>query len=61
MRDPKRIKKILAEIEKYWTKYPDLRLGQMMSNFWSEFENTESDIFFLEDDKLLKVLKKLNR
>ena len=32
MRDPKRIPKILKEIEKVWEKYPDMRLGQLITN-----------------------------
>jgi hypothetical protein len=32
MRDPERIKKILALIEELWNKEPDLRFGQLMIN-----------------------------
>ena len=32
MRDPKRIKLILDKIEQIWTKSPDMRLMQLLSN-----------------------------
>lgn len=32
MRDPKRIKLILAALEKYWNNNPDLRLCQIIGN-----------------------------
>jgi hypothetical protein len=32
MRDPARIKTLLTEIEKYWNKFPDLRLFQLLEN-----------------------------
>lgn len=32
MRDPARIKKLLTEIEKYWSNNPDLRLCQLLEN-----------------------------
>jgi hypothetical protein len=32
MRDPKRIERILSLLKIYWTKYPDLRLGQILGN-----------------------------
>ena len=34
MRDPERIKKVLAEIEKIWEKYPDLRFGQLIGGIF---------------------------
>jgi hypothetical protein len=33
MRDPARIRRVLALLEEYWTRYPDLRLGQIIMNF----------------------------
>ena len=32
MRDPKRIKPLLMEIEKQWENFPDWRLGQLIEN-----------------------------
>ena len=54
MRDPDRIPKILSEVEKVWNKYPDLRLGQLLSNVASVFEK---DLFYIEDEELIKMLK----
>ena len=33
MRDPKRIPKILTELDLLWRKYPDQRLGQLLENY----------------------------
>ncbi len=51
MRDPKRIPKILKAIEKVWEKYPDMRLGQLITNVIEE-----EHLFYIEDDSLIKVL-----
>ena len=40
MRDPKRIPRILNLLEEYWSRYPDLRLGQIVGNFTPPFETT---------------------
>ena len=53
MRDPKRIPKILKEIEKHWKKYPDLRLGQL----FVDAMRISDDLFYIEDEKLVKRLK----
>lgn len=51
MRDKKRIKPILKEIETIWNKNQDLRLGQLIQNL--------GDVYFLEDEELIKRLKEL--
>jgi len=51
MRDPKRIPKILKEIEKVWEKYPDMRLGQLITNVIEE-----EFLFYIEDESLVKEL-----
>lgn len=63
MRDPKRIPIILKKIEKYWVKYPDLRLGQIITNLNTLLsENThETDLFYLEDARLVEGLKLLDK
>jgi hypothetical protein len=33
MRDPNRIPRVIALLTEYWTRYPDLRLGQIIMNF----------------------------
>jgi len=51
MRDPKRIPKILKELEKLWTAMPDLRLGQLIGNY------AEHCLYFVEDEELINLLK----
>ena len=36
-RDPSRIRRVLSLLEEYWTRYPDLRLGQIIMNFTPRF------------------------
>jgi hypothetical protein len=51
MRDPGRIPEVLAEIERVWKDYPDMRLGQLIVNVTGI-----SDPYFVENDKLLECL-----
>ena len=55
LRDPNRITKTLKAIEKFWMANPDWRLGQLIVNISRAAGG--SDPFFLEDDKLLEILK----
>lgn len=50
MRDPKRIKEILGVIEQIWTKNPDLRFVQMISNACEGRTNP----YHLEDEQFIK-------
>ena len=43
MRDKKRIPKLLKMIERVWTKYPDMRFGQLIVNCLG------TDPFYIED------------
>ena len=54
MRDPKRIPKVLDELRFLWEEVPDWRLGQIFCNLQRR-ENR--DIFFYEDDELIKAIK----
>lgn len=58
MRNPERIGGFLSALRKVWYSVPDWRFGQLMSNFlgWYVGE-TGKDIFFPEDDEMLKYLK----
>lgn len=59
MRDPKRIKRILALIEKLWTQHPDQRLGQLLENYvFGHHANRACCIFHPQDDDVEKVLEK---
>lgn len=60
MRDPKRIKQILAELEEYWTANPDLRLCQIITNVaWSI--DDAADIFYVEDNEMLTAFIDQNK
>ena len=48
MRDPKRIDVILQEIGASWRKYPDMRLGQLISNVLEG-----PSLYYVEDDSLV--------
>lgn len=54
MRDSKRIKKILNDIEELWEENSEWRFGQLLSNI--DFYNGK-DIFYLEDSVLEEKLK----
>ena len=57
MRDINRIYPIMNELTTIWTTYcPDWRFGQLIENF-KKFAEVE-DLFYIEDDKMLEVLKK---
>lgn len=47
MRDINRIDRITEKINKLWKKYPDQRLGQLLSNYT---RLAQGDIFYPEDD-----------
>lgn len=51
MRDINRIDKILAELAEIWKKYPDLRLGQLLSNVLQD-----PALYYVEDNKLIDYL-----
>ena len=53
MRNPKKISKILKEIEKIWKKNPNLRLGQLIMNVY-EFQGV---LYYVGDEKLIQLLK----
>lgn len=53
MRNPARIPKILALLERYWELHPDLRLGQLL---YSLLPANLDDPFYLEDDVLVERL-----
>lgn len=55
MRDPNRIKELLALFEAGWKKVPDLRFGQIIENL-KRYIGKE-DIFYLEDDIMLDHIK----
>ena len=56
MRDPNRIPKMIAALQKAWYQNPDLRLGQLVSNAGT-MTRTSPDPFYVEDDQMLKALE----
>ncbi len=51
-RDPKRIDRILGKIRKHWTKYPDLRLLQLLE----DVTGPNCVPYYLEDSALEEML-----
>lgn len=51
MRDPNRIPRILAKLQRVWEAAPDLRLGQLITNTHRK-SSVPADMFNVEDDKL---------
>jgi hypothetical protein len=54
MRDPKRIKPFLEEVEKLWMEHPDYRFGQII---YLLADRIGRDIFFLEEEEWLKYIR----
>lgn len=52
MRDPNRIDNVLAAIGNVWKQYPDLRLGQLLSNVYHD-----PALYYVEDDKLVEEVQ----
>lgn len=52
MRSVDRIPNILARLCKVWEKYPDLRLGQLLLNCFSD-----PLLYYIEDDKLIEAIE----
>ena len=56
MRDPRRIKRVIALLEKEWQKVPDWRLGQLIENIARDLG--WNDAFYMSDDDLEKELRR---
>ena len=58
MRDINRIEPFCKELAQLWKKYPDLRFGQIMSNIARDMQiEYRRDMFFMEDDELMDVIR----
>lgn len=55
MRDLKRIEEVITQLREFWYQNPDLRLGQILTIL-----SKKTDVFYLEDDELIKRLKEAN-
>ena len=56
MRDINKIEPFMNELTEIWKIVPDCRFGQLIENF-KKFTEVE-DLFYIEDGKMLEVLKK---
>ena len=58
MRDPNRLDKFYDEL-KYIHKrsFPDWRFGQLYRNFFGWLASKKRDLFFPEEDEMLKYIK----
>jgi uncharacterized protein YihD (DUF1040 family) len=52
MRDPNRIPVVLSRLQAVWKKYPDLRLGQLITNVFRS-----DSLYYLEDDRLIDIIE----
>ena len=59
MRDINRIEPFMNELTEIWKKLPDWRFGQLIENI-KRYMKT-GDLFYVEDDKMLEILKNLRR
>ena len=58
MRDRERIERICNKLKEAWSKVPDQRFGQFISNYiFSDYR--ERDMFFPEDDRTEENIDKL--
>jgi hypothetical protein len=55
IRDFNRIPELLAIIENIWSKYPDLRLGQLILNPFSKHEKKE--VYYMEDKEVIEKIE----
>jgi len=60
MRDPKRIKPFLAEIEKLWNEHPDYRFGQLVMNIVRP-EVPNIKMFNMEEDELIEKIEEFRK
>lgn len=58
MRDENRIQPFCEEFAELWSKYPDLRFGQIMSNIarYCQME-LRKDMFYMEEEELMEIIR----
>ena len=59
MRDPNRLDSFYDELKKIHKEYfPDLRFGQLMSNFFGWLASEKKvDLFFPEEEQMIKYIR----
>ena len=61
MRNPNRIKEVCNRLAAAWEKYPDWRLGQLLSNAEDRYRqenNTYFPLFYIEDEEMISYIEK---
>lgn len=53
MRDPNRIHPTLERLQRVWLLHPDLRLGQILLNAFTE----PATLYYVEDDELIERIE----
>ena len=53
MKDSKRIQLVIDTIRGIWYQYPNMRLGQLISNVI----DSKTDLFYVEDHVLIEKMK----
>ncbi len=61
IRCPARVPRITKEIKDIWSRNSQLRLGQYIYNALYFHGLSESQIFYLEDERLLEILKEYDK
>lgn len=56
MRNVDRIPEVLNQFEKTWKLFPDWRFMQLINNIQRAYGH---DMFYVEDDKLIELLKEI--
>lgn len=60
MRDANRIYPFCIQFAELWAKHPDLRFGQIVSNVARYTQmKYRKDAFFLEEDEIMDIIKKM--
>ena len=58
IRAPNRIDPIMKRLTELWKQHPDWRLCQLLGNIAKEISWKSNDLFYLEDNELLKGLSR---
>ncbi|MGN0115823.1 MAG: hypothetical protein ACI396_10890 [Acutalibacteraceae bacterium] len=57
-RDICRIRTFCEKFATLWERHPDLRFGQIISALQSFTDSGKTDIFYVEDDEMLKIISR---
>lgn len=58
-RDLKRIEDFCETLKEVWSKVPNWRFGQLVSNIVKSAEMTPQTFFYIEDDKMKEILEQI--